>query len=210
MRVYGCKGVIECETLGFVKEGYLNLVRLLNISVDLPQNYKVIHIVSALNEMDDYNNKNLKEINIQLNELVQVQTTKLNQQLQTLLAKDDEIIRVKSERDALAAQAEALRSAIEPFATGGVCSAIDREDYSIMRERIKDWHGAIEFKKAQDAYNSTPQQCLRDVQAEAGRAGFIAGFNFSYEGFNSEYGASEKVISTLADEYAATVRKGGA
>lgn len=117
------------------------------------------------------------------------------------------------ERDALAAQVEALRSAIEPFATGGVCSAIDREDYSIMRERIKDWHGAIEFKKAQDAYNSTPQQCLRDVQAEAidNATTYLAESipDKSHESviFKDRY----VYISTrYLREYAESVRQGGA
>lgn len=114
---------------------------------------------------------------------------------------------MKAERDALVAQVEVLRSAIEPFATGGVCSAIDREDYSIMRERIKDWHGAIEFKKAQDAYNSTPQQCLREIEAKAGRAGFIAGIDALEVAqiLGSDFDAEKS-----ADEYATKVRQGGA
>lgn len=112
-----------------------------------------------------------------------------------------------SERDALAAQLEALRSAIEPFATGGVCSAIDREDYSIMRERIKDWHGVIEFKKAQDAYNSTPQQCLRDVQAEARRAGWNACVDWLVENSsNLGWFSTYFTVSEFADK----VRQGGA
>lgn len=66
-----------------------------------------------------------------------------------------------------------------------------------------------ESEKASHIGISKKQQCLRDVKAEAGRAGFVAGFNDSGEGFNGEYGASDKSISELADEYAATVRQGG-
>ena len=48
------------------------------------------------------------------------------------------------------------------------------------------------------------------MKAKAGLTGFIAGFNESGEGFNGEYGVSDKRILELANEYAATVRKGGA
>lgn len=61
-----------------------------------------------------------------------------------------------------------------------------------------------------DFLNETPQQCLRDLQADAGLIGFIGGFKRSGEGFNGEYGASEKCIFELASEYAEKVRQGGA
>lgn len=122
-------------------------------------------------------------------------------------AANDRNAELVEQRDALAAQAEALRSAIEPFATGGVCSAIDREDYSIMRERIKDWHGAIEFKKAQDAYNSTPQQCLRDVKAEAGVKGLRRGVALASGG---DISLDSILVKIWSDGYAESLRKGGA
>lgn len=117
----------------------------------------------------------------------------------------EELEQLKAERDALAAQVDALRVAIKPFATGGVCSAIARESYSIMYERIKDWHGVSEFKKAQTAYNATPQQCLAEIKAEAGRAGFIEGVR---QMCDNEIGILGHDAESCANHYAARVRLG--
>lgn len=64
--------------------------------------------------------------------------------------------------------------------------------------------------KQSEWYELTPHMLqVQGLKVEAGRLGFIAGFNESGEGFNGEYGASDKRISKLADEYAATVQQGG-
>ncbi len=123
----------------------------------------------------------------------------------TLLS--SEINAITKHNHALAAQVEALRVAIEPFSIGGVCSAIAREDYSIMHERIKDWHGVNEFKKAQAAYDATPRQHLAQIRAEAGRAGFIEGCELIIDLVSD--GSNTGAYKFHADEYAAKVRQGG-
>jgi hypothetical protein len=67
----------------------------------------------------------------------------------------------------LAAQVEVLRGALEPFASTGLPSCVSREDYSVMQERVKDWFGAAQFKKAIEVYNQTPAACLAQVKADA-------------------------------------------
>lgn len=71
-------------------------------------------------------------------------------------------------RDELAAVVERLRDALEPFAVGGITDCISREDYSVMRERVKDWMGVKDFKKAREAFEATPHISLnalkRDVE----------------------------------------------
>lgn len=109
-----------------------------------------------------------------------------------------EIELLKTERDALAAQNKILLDALN-LALPSV--------EACYKQHMATWETLFLLREAAKA---TPQQCLRDVQAEAGRAGFIAGFNESGEGFNGEYGASEKRIYQLADEHAAKVRQGGA
>lgn len=46
---------------------------------------------------------------------------------------------------------EGAKAALKPFATGGVVDCLNREDFSIMRERIVDWHGPSEFRAAAGA-----------------------------------------------------------
>jgi hypothetical protein len=48
-----------------------------------------------------------------------------------------------------------LRSALEPFAAGAVIDSIERDDYSIMKDRIVDWHGPSDFKAAHAAFLAT-------------------------------------------------------
>jgi hypothetical protein len=86
-----------------------------------------------------------------------------------------DIERIERENSELKAQVELLRKALEPFATGVFLQSISNEEYSFMHERIKDWLGASNFKKACVAYDSTPAQCLAEIKAQAGHAGFMAG-----------------------------------
>lgn len=60
------------------------------------------------------------------------------------------------EYDALARQNAALRAALEVFGNGSVIEAIEREDFSVMKERIVDWFGPSDFKKAKSALALTP------------------------------------------------------
>ena len=62
-----------------------------------------------------------------------------------------------------------------------------------------------------DIPESTPAQCLDEIRAQAGRAGFIAGINarrgIEYDVHNGDWKAADRA----ADEYANTIRnqKGG-
>ena len=58
----------------------------------------------------------------------------------------------------------------------------------------------------QDAIESTPQQCLLDVKAEAGRAGFIEGVRQMCE---NEIGWFDHDAESCANHYATKVRQGG-
>lgn len=56
--------------------------------------------------------------------------------------------------------------------------------------------------------NKTPQQCLRDVKAEAGRAGYLTCLYTAEDYFDSYYAGI--LTEADAEEYAAKVRQGGA
>ena len=106
----------------------------------------------------------------------------------------------EAERDALASQVEASNKVLEsllktPIGFGGSLQA-DGQFYYKVAESV--------FEKAKVALSKTPQQCLLDIQDEAGRKGFIAGYDAGHEYRFSGMG------DELADEYAATVRQGGA
>lgn len=98
---------------------------------------------------------------------------------------------LKAERDVLAAQLDVLRTAALnaiSFMSGGTAKA-----------------------ELRDAYDATPQQCLRDVQAEAGRLGFIAGACRWVAEVHPDYAADVAPdIEADADKYAESVQQGGA
>ena len=108
--------------------------------------------------------------------------------------------------DELTAQVEVLKAALDPFATTGLPTCILREDYSVMHERVKDWFGVINFKNAAEAFNATPAQHLRDIQAEAGRAGFLEGVRQMAE---NEIGWFGHDADSCANQYAERIRQGG-
>lgn len=83
--------------------------------------------------------------------------------------------------DALAATVEALRVA--------------------ALNAIHQMSGGEAKADLRDAYDATPQQHLRDVQAEAGRAGFIACIRLAYE-------LQHPPGTIHADQYAEKVRSG--
>lgn len=43
---------------------------------------------------------------------------------------------------------EVAKAALKPFGAGVVIECIENEDFSIMRERIVDWHGPSDFRAA--------------------------------------------------------------
>lgn len=113
----------------------------------------------------------------------------------------DEFVRkatkLEAERDALAAQVEALHKAIETALHGTVFDEVGNRDDD----------GLIPFRETktavsvlQNALKITTQTHLRQVRADAGRAGFIAGYmlcndgspliKHNYEGVADKYHAS--------------------
>jgi DNA-directed RNA polymerase subunit M/transcription elongation factor TFIIS len=86
--------------------------------------------------------------------------------------KDQRIAELERERDALAAgldrdtrsryqlidRLNALERALRPFGEGGPAEAIEREDFSVMRERICDWFGPSDFRNARAALTDQPNR----------------------------------------------------
>lgn len=104
--------------------------------------------------------------------------------------RDEEIEALKAERDALAAQLESFVDVL-----------MNSEN---INKSTKELISGIWSCRA------TPQRCLRDVQAEAGRKGFIeCSTRWNLCNAFGEFVLPEE-IEAVADEYAATVRQGSA
>lgn len=56
-------------------------------------------------------------------------------------------------------------------------------------------------------FKLNPQQCLAEIKAEAGRSGFIEGYEQCHHDIDNDYISRSE---PMADEYAAKVRQGGA
>jgi hypothetical protein len=93
--------------------------------------------------------------------------------------------KLKTERDALAAQVGLIRETWGKAKLSEMCN-----DITSIRKAI----------------NATPVQCLAEIRAEAGRAGFVAGINYLDKVWCKD-ATSDVVVA--ADEYAAKVRQGG-
>lgn len=111
---------------------------------------------------------------------------------------------VKAERDALVARNHELiglvlrmRERWWPFVHGSV--APSQAAYRLGKESA-------------DIISKTPRQCLLDVQAEAGRLGYVEGRTSEamLRAGRTDLGDYNEVIEKAANNYAATVRKGGA
>ena len=65
-----------------------------------------------------------------------------------------------------------------------------------------------ELKAEREALNNTPAQCPREILAEAGRAGFVAGYN---ECWRQVFGTTAPEYSSghTADLYAERIHQGG-
>ena len=107
----------------------------------------------------------------------------------TLIA-TSELEALKVARDALLAQAEVLRAALEA-----------------TRQPHMDYIPTLD-KTAKQILDATPQQCLLDVKAEAGRAGWLACLDKAVDYFDSYYAGM--LTDADADKYADTIRQGGA
>lgn len=110
-----------------------------------------------------------------------------------------ELDALRNERDALAAHNSAYAKTY--FRFQDLCNElIDHLRYNkCERSEVLD-----DFWNKLDAIGlpNSPRQCLRDVQAEAGRKGYIACLNFACH-------TPDNWLS-LADKYAESVRQGGA
>lgn len=117
---------------------------------------------------------------------------------EVLAATQKKLHDTEAERDALAARNYELvglilrmRDRWWPFVHGSVCPSDTA--YNLGKESA-------------DILSKSPQQFLRDIQAEAGRKGFIAGGIMQ-----KTHGLSTRaLIDQAANAYAAKVRKGGA
>lgn len=103
----------------------------------------------------------------------------------------------------LAAQVELLRNGAQAFSFSFTND--DEEAKDISESTL------CRFADLQDCIAKTPAQCLDEIRAQAGRAGFIAGINarrgIEYDVHNGDWKAADRA----ADEYANTIRnqKGG-
>lgn len=106
-----------------------------------------------------------------------------------------------AERDAalaqnaeLVAQAERMRSALElAFISVKTCYK-------------QDWAPYSDVVTVEKAIKLSPTQCLREVEAKAGRAGFIAGTD-NYFDRHYDKAVSDEVLAA-ADQYADLIRRG--
>lgn len=107
--------------------------------------------------------------------------------------------KLTAERDALAAQVEALRDALQAVmaSIGGGKKFCGHEFDCICAG-----------DKARAALAATPQQHLAEIRAEAGRAGFVAGFKRRTALGPLRKMWSEEEIIELYNQYADSIRRG--
>ncbi len=98
-----------------------------------------------------------------------------------------------TENEALSAKLKLMRSALE-------LSLI-----SVKTCYKQHWAPFSDLSTVEEAIKLSPQQCLAEIKAEAGRAGFIACAEWVGD---SEY-ENDKMLKA-ADECAAKMRQGGA
>ena len=98
----------------------------------------------------------------------------------------------------LAAQVEMLQKHIESVALCYYNNTGNEPSLSVFHRALDEAESAV-FKE--------PQQCLAEIRAEAGRAGWLACFDVC-ERFIDRYYAGV-VDKCRADEYAAKIRQGG-
>lgn len=101
-----------------------------------------------------------------------------------------------AERDALAAQVQMLKTALKEQCAVVMKNTMARPDKSDCA-----WSKA---KEALDLCEVTPAACLAQVQAEAGRAGFVAALSMHGNPFQLTHSR----IAELADQHAERIRQG--
>lgn len=111
------------------------------------------------------------------------------------------------ENDALSQKLRAAQHKVDELA-----ATVERM-ITFIKLSAKKWEGVPEveptFWNLLRVANETPQQHLRDVQAEAGRAGVMHMHNIlamCYAGYGSENDSVEAMI--IADQYAERVKAG--
>ena len=105
-----------------------------------------------------------------------------------------DIEKLTAERDAALAQNAELVAQVEVLRIAAL-------------NAIQQMSGGEAKADLRDAYDATPTQCLRDIQAEAGRAGFVAGANWLYASqLETDVIEDDKVDA--ANRYAERVKAG--
>lgn len=99
--------------------------------------------------------------------------------------------RLVADNERLVAQVEMLRE----VANDAIYFATKRKD-KVCADPM------FVMQQLQGRIGATPLQCLNEIRAEAGRAGFVAGYDAGHEYRFSNLG------DELADEYAEKVRNG--
>lgn len=112
----------------------------------------------------------------------------------------DIVAPIIAERNELAATVEVLRGSLKALSfEAQICGGIAGRNESLI--------SAVDF--AHRVLTATPQQHLRDVRAEAGRAGFIAGAKIVSDScINAEDEWRDSQIASEADNYAESVKAG--
>lgn len=107
-----------------------------------------------------------------------------------------------AERDAALANNAELVAQVEVLQDAAikVCLRLDHDGVSTFGI-------AEDIENLQQVVNATPTQCLRDIQAEAGRAGFVAGYGKCWR---ESYGTKPNTdsVDEYADSYADRVKAG--
>lgn len=107
-----------------------------------------------------------------------------------------------AERDALSAHLHNLHEALKAFSNVKAPGGFARDTREYDKAMGKCWQNLW------TVVNTAPEQALLAVKAEAGRAGFVAGFGESDSWVNGEVGAPNSVVLKMAEEYASKIRKG--
>ena len=98
----------------------------------------------------------------------------------------------------LMAQVEVLKTSLRQAITAFRQYELDVDDYPSMQHKQM-------MESLNKASAATPTQCLNQIKADAGRAGFVAGVSFR----ESDKWLSKNEICQDADQYAERIRQGG-
>lgn len=101
------------------------------------------------------------------------------------------VLELLADREALTAQVEAMRSAMN-----NACNVTNLAESGDQANAIYMMESVL---------RKTPQQCLLDVQAEAGRKGYAQAL---FDQFAGDYQTLDK-LKFKPDQYAESVRQGG-